>query len=68
MKTFEKYSLPNIIAVIIVRSYKFYRLPTETEIISVPNPHQPKPELLKTLDKIFTFSRTRSLLHDSESR
>jgi hypothetical protein len=66
VKTFKKYSLPNIIAVVIVRSYKFYRLPTETEIISVPNPHQTKLELLKTLDKIFTFSRTRNLLHDSE--
>jgi hypothetical protein len=62
VKTFKKYTLPNIVAVVIVRSYKFYKLPTETEIINVPNPHHTKLELLKKLDKIFTFSRTRNLI------
>jgi len=62
VKTFKKYSLPNIIAVAIVRSYKFHRQPSETQIINVPNPHYVKPELLKKIDKIFTFSRTTDLV------
>jgi len=62
VKMFKKYRLPNIIAVVIVRSYKFHRMEAETEIINVPNPYRTNCELLMKLDKIFAFSRTRDLI------
>lgn len=62
VKTFKKYFLANVISVVIVRSYKFYKLEGETEIINVPNPYHTELGLLKDLDKIFAFSRTRDLI------
>lgn len=62
VKTFKKYRLPNIIAVMIVRSYKFHKMEAETEIINVPNPYRTNCELLRKMDKIFAFCRTRDLI------
>jgi hypothetical protein len=62
VKTFKKYQLPNIIAVVIVRPYKFHIMEAETEIISVPNPYRTNGKLLMKLDKIFAFSRSRDLI------
>lgn len=61
-KTFKKYRLRNIIAAVVVRSYKFYRLKEETEVIIVSNPCCREVELLEKLSEVFAFSRTRRLV------
>ena len=61
-KTFLKYKLPNIVEVTIVRSYKFYKLEKETEVIMVPNPNYKGNISIQKLDGILSFSRTRKLI------
>jgi len=65
-KIFSKYKLRNIIGVTIVRSYKFYKLEKETEVIMVPNPNYKGNIPIKKLDGILSFSRTRKLIPENQ--
>ena len=61
-RTFSKYRLPNIIGTTIVRSYKFYKLGKEPEVIMISNPNYKGDISIRKLNRILTFSRTRNLI------
>jgi len=61
-RTFSKYRLPNIIGTTIVRSYKFYKLEKEPEVIMISNPNYKGDISVGKLNRILSFSRTRELI------
>jgi len=61
-RAFSKYRLSNIVGTIIIRSYKFYRLERESEVILISNPNYRGDISLGKLDRILSFSRTRELI------
>lgn len=66
-KTFTRYRLVNIIAVVILRSYKFFKMEKESEAIMLPNPNYNGRIPIHKLNGIMSFSRTRRLLPQNES-
>jgi hypothetical protein len=61
-RLFWRYRLQNIIAVAVLRSFKFFKMEKESEVIMLPNPNYNGRIPIHKLDGILSFSRTRGLL------
>jgi len=66
-KAFSKYRMPNIIGAMVIRSYKFYKLERESEVVMISNRNYKGDIPIHKLNGLLSFSRTKELVPQKQS-